>query len=212
MSFETTLEEIKTSVKELKTDFETLQQEIKTKSECEAKGGKWDPEKKTCKLPEKKESVEFDQSIVEHRFKTPMIHLESGDQIETLEQAQVPAYTPPAYAPPKYPAGLYPIPKLRALITKLAKQYGIETKGTLADLLGKLGATEATTKEECEAKGGKWDPDTKTCKIPKKESVESVRVLPSSTPLATPNLGKMNDKQFNEYMKKTFPNRWEEKK
>ena len=107
------------------------------------------------------------------------LHKEVDELKETIEQVKRGEYAPPAYAPPKYPKGLYPLPKLRALIEKLAKQYGVEVKGTLADLLGKLtGRTQAKTKEECEEKGGKWDPEKKSCKLPElKESLEVFREI-----------------------------------
>lgn len=176
-----------------------------TKEECEAKGGKWEDGK--CKMPSKES---FDPTKVpeflEVRFKEPMIDIEKGEVIEQLPPTYAP---PPAYAPPKYPAGLYPVPKLRALIEKLAKQYGIEVKGSLADFIGKLGGTQAITEEECKAKGGKWE-DGK-CKMPeKKESLQGFGILPSSLPQGA-NLDSMSPKQLDEYVRERFPNRWEEK-
>ena len=214
----------------LRKDFEALEQA--SKEECEKKGGKWNPETKKCTLPQSssptKEECEkkggkwvdgkcempsketFDPTKVPDylklRFKEPMIDVEKGEIVEEF----VPAYgapPKPTYAPPAYPAGLYPVPKLRALIEKLAKQYGIEVKGTLEDLLKKLGAPQAITKEECEAKGGKWE-DGK-CKMPeKKESIQSLGILPSSLPQGV-NLDSMTPKQIDEYVRETFPKRWE---
>jgi len=69
-SFEDQMERIREVINEHDTRIEALEQEIpkaygppkyppvKTKEKCEELGGEWDDEKKTCKLPEKKEVTE----------------------------------------------------------------------------------------------------------------------------------------------------------
>jgi len=72
-------------------------------------------------IPSEEDIEKAVEKVYEEKFKPieitePMIDLETG------EQYRPPAYGPPAYAPPpKYPKMLYPIPKLIALIEKLAK-------------------------------------------------------------------------------------------
>jgi len=177
LSFEERFNEITESLKEISTRLEKLEETKESQGEEGSKGEEVKPS--------------FDESILEHRFKQPMIHLASGDVLETLEQAEKPAYAPPAYAPPKYPVGLYPVPKLIDLIKRLAQKYGIEITGTLKDLLTRLG-------EGVKAQGEAG------------QSLESVGSLPrASEPLSDfEKIDRLTDEQFREFMETRFPNRW----
>ncbi len=232
MSFEDELKTLKQEVeglKKLPDEIKEVKENVKTisdslvamsKAECEAKGGKWDDEKKTCKLPEKKESFSVDafQWLTEDvKENLPFVHeveenlkglTNLGEVLETLQEMKaykevLAQYVPPAYgtppAPPRYPAGLYPLPKFLTLMGKLCKSD--ENVGAcIKRLKGEKEAEAPKTKEACEKAGGKWNEETKTCKLPEKkgggESLQALGILPKSG--GGPNDDKAKAKAFTE--------------
>lgn len=111
-------------------------------------------------------------------------------RIETLEQQKTIPTTPK-------------LMNMRAYIEKIIKTFGLSETDTINDLLEKLSEKqeqyEAIEKEkaellkvgtprsekECKNRGGTWDPKNMTCKLPEKETLESIAILPSSRPSET---------------------------
>jgi len=222
LSYEDEIENLKKGLKEVKESIEGLG-DIKTsveglnafmtsvqatqKEECEAKGGRWNDEEKTCKLPEVKEGLFSAEALAwlssDIAENLPFVVAEKDDKfvvlqgvnevIEALKSREalkeiLEQYAPaPNERPARYPREVLPIPTFLALMGKLCKTDE-KVNECIARIKGGEREALPSTKEACEEKGGTWDPEKKTCKLPEEEGGESLQglgILPSSTRSST---------------------------